>query len=111
QGDIAGYYRRWRARRGLSRRLGVDGLEPGPSPREVGLHRVDREVEHGGDLLQGLVEHVFKNHHAALHRRKLREPRHCGLDRLPSHHYLQRIWTLWVGNLMRRLNGLGCTDR
>jgi hypothetical protein len=26
----------------------------------VGLHRVDREVEHGGDLFQGLVEHVLE---------------------------------------------------
>src|SRR5947207_550512 len=38
----------------------------------MGLYRVDREVEHGGDLFQGLVEHVLEDHHAALRSLKLR---------------------------------------
>ena len=37
----------------------------------MALHRVDREIEHGGDFFQGLVEHVLEDHHAALHGRKL----------------------------------------
>jgi hypothetical protein len=31
----------------------------------MSLHRVDRKVEHSGDLFQGLVEHVLEDHHAA----------------------------------------------
>ncbi len=77
----------------------------------MGLHRIDREVEHGGDLLQGLIEHVLEDHHAALHGRKLYEPRHRGFDRLPSHHHLHRIWALRIGDLVGRLDGLGRADR
>ena len=66
----------------------------------MSLHRVDREVEHGGDLFQGLVEHVLEDHHTALHGRKLHEPRHRRFDRLSPHQHLHRIWALRVGDLV-----------
>ena len=77
----------------------------------MSLYRVDREVEHGGDLFQGLVEHVLEDHHAALHGRKLHEPRHRCFDRLPSHQHLHGIWALRIGDLVGRLDGLGSADR
>src|SRR5262245_6431112 len=77
----------------------------------MGLHRVDSEVEHGGYLFLGLVEHVLEDHHTALHSRKLRKSRHRCFDRFPSHHYLHRISALRIGDLLGRLNRLGRTDR
>jgi hypothetical protein len=55
------------------------------------LHRIDSEIEHGGDFFQRLVEHVLEDHYAALHGRKLCEPRHRCFDRLPPHHHLHGI--------------------
>ena len=77
----------------------------------MALHRVDREVEHGGDLFQGLVEHVLEDHYTALRSRKLRKPRHRCFDGLPSHHHLHRIWALRIGDLLGRLDELGRADR
>jgi hypothetical protein len=91
--------------------LGVDGLEPGPPAGEVSLHRVDREVEHSGDLFQGLVEHVLQDHYTALYGRKLYEPRHRSFNRLPAHHHLHRILPFRIGDLVGRLDGLGRADR
>src|ERR1700676_3180266 len=79
--------------------MGVDGPEPGPPAGEVGFHRVDREVEHGVDLLQGLVEHVLEDHHAALHRRKLDEPRHRRLDLTPTGSGLTGSATAWAASM------------
>ena len=77
----------------------------------MSLHRIDREIEHGGDFFQRLVEHVLEDHYAALHGRKLCEPRHRCFDRLPPHHHLHRIWNFRIGDLMGRLDGLGRADR
>src|SRR6516225_4723728 len=91
--------------------LGVDGFEPRPAAGEVSLYRIDREIEHGGDFFQRLVEHVLEDHDAALHGRKLCEPRHRCFDRLPPHHRLHRIWNFRIGKFLRRLDGLSRADR
>jgi hypothetical protein len=111
QSDIASHGGRRRARRGLRRRLGFDGLEPGAPAREVGLHRIDREVEQSGDFLQRLIEHVLENHHASLHNRKLHESRHRSFDHLTPHKYLLWIWTPWIDDLAGRLDGFGRANR
>ena len=77
----------------------------------MGLHRIDREVEQGGDFLQGLIEHVFQNHHASLNNRKLREPRHRSFDHLAPHKYLLWIRTAWIYDLAGRLDGFGRANR
>ena len=71
------------------------------------FHRVDREVEHTGDLFQGLIEHVLEDHHAALRGRQLHEPRHGRFNRLSPHHHLHRIWTLRIGHRVGRFDRLG----
>jgi hypothetical protein len=77
----------------------------------VRLHRVDREVEHRGNLFQRLVEHVLEDHHTALHCRELHEPRHRRFDRLSPHQHLHRIRASRIGDLVGRLDGLGRADR
>ncbi len=77
----------------------------------MSLHRVDRKAKRGGDLFEGLVEHVLEDHHAALDGRKLREARHRRLYCLPPHHHLRRVYVLRIGDLVRRLDGLGRADR
>jgi hypothetical protein len=38
------------------------------TPRQMGFHRVNREVEEGSDLCQRLVEHVLQDDDTALER-------------------------------------------
>ena len=77
----------------------------------MGLDRIDREVKQGGDLFQGLVQHVLEDDHAPLHGRKLHEPRHRRLDRFPPHQRLHRVRAFRIGDLVSRLDRLGRADR
>ena len=69
------------------------------TPRQMAFHRVNREVEEGGDLYQRLVEHVLQDDDAALEGGELDKARHRGFDCLLVHQHLQGVGLGRVGDV------------
>ena len=77
----------------------VDLSKMRATPRQMPLHRVDREIEEGSDLYQRFVEDVLQDDDTALEGGELRKARHRGFDRLLSHQHLQGIGLGGVGDV------------
>jgi hypothetical protein len=73
----------------------------------MAFHRVNREVEEGRDLYQGLVEYILQDDDAALEGGELDEARHRGFDRLLAHQHLQGIGLGRVGNVSGGVDRFG----
>jgi hypothetical protein len=73
----------------------------------MAFHRVDCEIEEGGDLYQRLVEHVLQDDDAALEGGKLDKARHRGFDRFLVHQHLQGVGLGRVGEVRCGIDRLG----
>ena len=77
------------------------------TPRQMGLHGVNREVEEGSDLYQGLVEHVIQDDDNTLDGGELDKARHRGFYRLLVHQHLQGVGLGQVGNIRGDVDRFG----
>jgi hypothetical protein len=85
----------------------VDFPKMRATPRQMGFHRVNREIEEGSDPYQRLVEHVLQDDDTALEGGELNKARHRGFDRVLAHQHLQGVGLGRVGDGRGRVDRFG----